>query len=85
MNRERTFLLLAIGLTAGTATEADAVQAPTFQPAIGRLESIRSDYLKALQDRGVRDPQSGNVVAQFWPNFPNFPNFPNWANGWRNF
>ena len=85
MKRERTLLLLGLGLAAAAAQPAEASPAQEPSEPIQRLARIRADYLKALIDKGWRDPSSEVVVAQGWPNFPNFPNFSNWANGWRNF
>lgn len=82
MKRERTLLLLGLGLAAAAAQPAAATPTQEQSDPIHRLAQIRADYLKALIDRKLRDPDA--VVAQ-WPNFPNFPNFKNWANGWRNF
>src|ERR1700738_1969382 len=83
MKRERTLLLLGLGLAA--AGPAAASIARDVPDPIQRLARIRADYLKALTDRNLRDPSSETAVAQYWPNFPNFPNFNNWANGWRNY
>jgi hypothetical protein len=84
MKRERTLLLLGLGIAAA-AQPAAARPVQDVSDPIQRLASIRSDYLSALTDRKLRDPRSQTVIAQFWQNFPNFPNFNNWLNGWRNF
>ena len=84
MKRERTLLLVGLGLAATATTPAVATPSTDVAasvreqaPSIQRLARIRADYLKSLAGSELCDPDT--VVAQY------FPNFRNWANGWRNY
>ncbi|WP_315837142.1 hypothetical protein [Bradyrhizobium prioriisuperbiae] len=88
MRRERTLLLLGLGLATAAAQPATAKSLPDADtPAqeqskpIQRLATIRANYLKTLIDRKLYDP---NIVVAQQPRFPNFSNFKNWSSGWRN-
>lgn len=84
MKRERTLLLLGLGLTAVVTDPAmamwsrDKIASAQEKPEpIQRLASIRADYLKALIDRASRDPDI--AVAQ-QPRF-----CQRWGKAWQNF